>query len=48
MRMFLAILMCKLANKMSRIIRKKEGSVIGGSVALKIYPKVLSKILEKP
>ena len=44
MRMFLAILMCKLANKMSRIIRKKEGSVIGGSVALKIYPKVLSKI----
>lgn len=44
MRMFLAITMCKLANTMSRLIRKKEGSVIGGAVALKIYPNVLSKI----
>ncbi len=44
MRMLLAIIMCKLANTMSKLIRKKEGSVIGGAVALKIYPKVLSKV----
>lgn len=44
MRIFLAITMCKLANTMSRLLKKKEGSVIGGAVALKIYPKILSKI----
>lgn len=42
--MFFAITMCKLANSLSRILRGKEGSVIGGAVALKIYPTILNKI----
>ena len=44
MRLVLSIMMCKLANKLSRLLKGSEGSVIGGAVALKIYPKVLSKI----
>ncbi len=43
MRMILAIILCKLANRLSRLLHK-EGTVIGGYTALKIYPKVLSKI----
>ena len=35
--------MCKLASKVSRLLGK-EGSVIGGEVARKIYPDVLSKV----
>ncbi len=44
MRVFLSIILCRLAAFMSRLIKGKDGSVIGGLVALKIYPKVLSKI----
>lgn len=44
MRKYLSIILCKLASKLSRLITGKEGSVIGGKVALTIYPKVLSKI----
>ena len=35
--------MCKLATKLAKLIRR-DGSVIGGYVALKISPRVLSKI----
>ena len=41
--MKLSIIICKLANRLSRLL-KKEGTVIGGYLALKIYPNVLSKI----
>ena len=44
MRVFLSIILCRLAAFMSRLLKGKDGSVIGGLVALKIYPKVLSKI----
>ncbi len=43
MRLGISILACKLANKLSKLI-KKEGSVIGGAVALFFYKDVLSKI----
>ena len=39
----LSIFMCKLATKLAKLIRR-DGSVIGGYVALKISPRVLSKI----
>ncbi len=44
MRTYLAIILCKLASRLSRLLTGKDGSVIGGKVALAIYPKVLSKI----
>lgn len=44
MRKFISIVMCKIANKMSRLLKGKEGSVIGGAVALKICPNILSRI----
>ena len=40
---YLSIFMCKLATKLAKLIRR-DGSVIGGYVALKISPRVLSKI----
>jgi len=47
MRKSLAIIMCKFASKLSKLL-KGDGSVIGGSVALKIYPNILSKIKMPP
>lgn len=44
MRKYLSIILCKLASHLSRLLTGKDGSVIGGKVALTIYPKVLSKI----
>ncbi len=43
MRLSLSILACKLANKLSRLC-KKEGSVIGGAVALFLYKDCLAKV----
>ena len=43
MRMALAIIICKIANTLSKLL-KKEGTVIGGYWALKIYPNVLNNI----
>lgn len=40
---FLSIFMCKLATKVAKLLHH-DGSVIGGYVALKIFPNVLSKI----
>lgn len=43
MRLNLAIFMCKLTGKISKLLGK-EGSVIGGAIALKIDKNVLGKI----
>ena len=43
MRTALAIIICKIANTLSKLF-KKEGTVIGGYWALKIYPNVLNNI----
>lgn len=43
MRLFLSIFVCKLTSFLSKLLGK-EGSVIGGYFALKVYPSVLSKI----
>lgn len=42
--MFIAVLANKIINFMSKLLVKKEGSVIGGYWALKLYPNVLAKI----
>lgn len=43
MRLMISILACKLANKLSKLT-KREGSVIGGAVALILYKNCLSKV----
>ena len=43
MRLAISILACKLANKLSKLT-KREGSVIGGAVALFLYKDCLSKV----
>ncbi len=43
MRIALAIIICRIANTLSKLF-KKEGTVIGGYWALKIYPNVLNNI----
>ncbi len=43
MRTALAIIICKIANTLSKLL-KKEGTVIGGYWALKVHPNVLNKI----
>lgn len=43
MRLYLAIATCKLASYISKLL-KKDGTVIGGYLALKICPNALSKI----
>ncbi len=45
MRKMFAIFMCKLANFMSKLLVRKEGSVIGGYIALKIYPNIIKEIV---
>jgi UDP-N-acetylmuramyl tripeptide synthase len=44
MRMIFAIFLCRIANFMSKLITRKEGSVIGGYWALKVYPNIIKKI----
>lgn len=44
MRRLFAIFMCQLANFMSKLLLRNEGSVIGGYIALKIYPDILKTI----
>ncbi len=43
MRMFLAVFLCKFLSGLSKLLGH-DGSVIGGYISLKVYPKVLSKI----
>lgn len=44
MRMFIAVLASRIINFLSKVLAKKEGSVIGGYWALKLYPSVLANI----
>ena len=43
MRMFISVFICKFLTKLSKLLGR-GGSVLGGYVSLKIYPKILSKI----
>ena len=43
MRKIITIFICKLSTKLAKLL-KRDGSVIGGYMSLKLYPKILSKI----